>query len=252
MKWKKLTFCLMIAIVLLLGTSIAMSADYGDKVIGLSAEVTVDAFDFDPDTTVDTAFGYNAGRIRKDNKIINVAGGTVDLTDDSRNYIEVGPTGAVSANATGFTKGSIPLYVVYVASEDIKTPIDKRAFLLANTVAPILDNSTTAETTVVITSADYGKTMLFTYAGAVAVTLPANGATAGSWFRCINASSDTTAPTYSAATADTLITFNNAEADSVTYGTGHRIGSCVMFISNGSFWVAINESGSNTMTVTDA
>jgi len=106
--------------------------------------------------------------------------------------------------------------------------------------------------TLTVDSTYYGKTIFFTYAGAVAVTLPAVNAAAGSWFRCINANSDTTAPTYATPAADTLITFNNATADSVTYGTGHRIGSCVKFISNGSFWIAINESANCTMTITDA
>lgn len=112
------------------------------------------------------------------------------------------------------------------------------------------DARTTATET--ITSADYGETIFFTYAGAVAVTLPAAGATAGSWFRCVNANSDTTAPTYATPVSDNLITFNNATADSVTFEAGHRIGSSVLFISNGSFWIAINENGSCTMTVTDA
>jgi len=98
--------------------------------------------------------------------------------------------------------------------------------------------------------ADYGKTLYFTYAGAVTVTLPGNGAPAGSWFRCVNANSDTTAPTYAAATADTLIAPNDAQADSVTFATGHRIGSCVRFQSNGSYWVAVNESTGCTMTIT--
>ncbi|HUV38610.1 MAG TPA: hypothetical protein VMY39_03310, partial [Planctomycetota bacterium] len=103
-----------------------------------------------------------------------------------------------------------------------------------------------------IDSTNYGTTIFYTQAGAVAVTLPAAGEGAGSWFRCVNANSDTTAPTYTTPVADNLVAFNNATADSVTFGTGHRIGSSVLFISNGSFWVAINENGACTMTVTDA
>jgi hypothetical protein len=124
----------------------------------------------------------------------------------------------------------------------------------ASTLTGALTSLVTATETVsgatdTITSANYGTTIFYTQAGGVTVTLPANGAAIGSWFRCINANSDTTAPTYTAATVDTLITFNDAQADSVTFGSGHRIGSSVIFISNGTYWVAINESGSNTMTV---
>lgn len=103
-------------------------------------------------------------------------------------------------------------------------------------------------TTLTVTSAHYGKTLLINTNAAVAVTLPANGAAAGSWLDVIIIGSDACAPTVSAATADTLIAPNDAAADSVTYGTGHRIGAAVRFISTGAVWVAIN-IGSTTMTV---
>ncbi len=99
------------------------------------------------------------------------------------------------------------------------------------------------------TAADYGKVIMLSYAGAVAVTLPANGAPAGSWIDFIVIGSNDCAPTISAATADTLITVNDATADSVTYATGHRIGAHCRVISTGTYWVAINV-GSTTMTVT--
>jgi hypothetical protein len=104
-------------------------------------------------------------------------------------------------------------------------------------------------TTVAVTSAHYGKTLLINTNAAVAITLPANGAAAGSWLDVIVIGSDDCVPTIAAATADTLITANDAAADSVTFGTGHRIGAACRFISTGSFWVAIN-IGSTTMTVT--
>jgi predicted type IV restriction endonuclease len=61
--------------------------------------------------------------------------------------------------------------------------------------------------------------------------------------------SDTAAVTVAAATADTLITVNDAQADSVTYASGQRIGACLKVISNGTYWIVVNE-GSTTMTVT--
>src|SRR3990167_4423571 len=111
------------------------------------------------------------------------------------------------------------------------------------------DTVADATATRVCTSADYGKTLLLSYEGAVAVTLPANGAPAGSQIDFINIGSDTCAPTVSAATVDTLITVNDQAADSVTYGSGHRIGSHLRVISTGTYWVAVN-LGSTTMTVT--
>jgi hypothetical protein len=101
-----------------------------------------------------------------------------------------------------------------------------------------------------VTTEDFGKMLSFTYAGAVAVTLPANtSATLGAQFWCVNYTSDTVAPTYSAATADTLITFNDAAADSITFGSGHRIGSLVWFFGTGSAWVGVVLSVGHTVTI---
>ena len=137
------------------------------------------------------------------------------------------------------TEKAIVVGTGWDAGLDIQSP----STLAYKTV--VLD--TTAER--VCTSADYGKTIMLSYAGAVAVTLPANGATGGAWIDFIVIGADTCAPTIAAATADTLITFNDATADSVTFGTGHRIGAYVRVISTGTYWVAIN-MGSHTMTVT--
>jgi len=98
----------------------------------------------------------------------------------------------------------------------------------------------------------YGKTVFLTHADDVAVTLPNNGAAAGSWVEFILAGDDSLAVTFSPQSADTLIAPNNATADSVTFGAGHRISATVRFVSNGSYWIAINENAGCTMTVTDA
>lgn len=97
----------------------------------------------------------------------------------------------------------------------------------------------------------YGKVIFLSGATTANLTLPANGAPPGSVMTFINVGTDSCAPTFVAATADTLITVNDAAADSVTFGTGHRIGSMVQFISTGTYWVAIN-IGSTTMTVATA
>ena len=108
-----------------------------------------------------------------------------------------------------------------------------------------------AASTYTVVALDYGTTIFFTYAGGVAVTLPAAGAIAGTSFRLVNANSNTTAVTASTPVADNLIAFNNATADSVTHATGERIASSVLYISNGTYWVAINQNGACAMTVTD-
>jgi len=117
--------------------------------------------------------------------------------------------------------------------------------LQARRVDAILETSAAR----VCTAADYGKTIFLSYAGAVAITLPANGALLGSQIDFIVIGSDSCAPTIAAATADTLITVADAAADSVTYGTGHRIGAHCRVVSTGTYWVAVNV-GSTTMDVT--
>lgn len=102
------------------------------------------------------------------------------------------------------------------------------------------------------TSEDYGKVIFLSYGGAVAVTLPANGAPPGATLEFIVIGTDDCAPTVSAAVVNTLITVNNkTTADSVTYATGHRIGAYLLCISTGTYWVAVN-MGSTTMTVNTA
>lgn len=116
-------------------------------------------------------------------------------------------------------------------------------------VAPKM--SVVAETgdTLVLTAATHGgKIVAVSSAGACAITLPANDTTAGTFIDVMVVGTDSTAPTISAAVADSLIAPNDAEADSVTFGSGHRIGAYVRFIATGAAWVAVN-LGSTTMTV---
>lgn len=101
-----------------------------------------------------------------------------------------------------------------------------------------------------LANTDYGKTFNCPGKAAQVVNLPANGAPAGLWFRFIGTGDNNYAPVFTAATADTLIGPNDADLDSVTYGSGHRIGFCLKLISNGTYWVAINE-GSTTITGND-
>ena len=97
----------------------------------------------------------------------------------------------------------------------------------------------------VCTSDDYGKTIICSNGGDVAITLPANGAAAGSWIRFIRTVAKDLVVT--AATADTLIAPGDAAAKAVVFSD--QLGAQCRVISNGSVWIAINESDL-TMTVT--
>jgi len=84
------------------------------------------------------------------------------------------------------------------------------------------------------------------------ITLPANGAAAGSKIDVMLGanSTDSTAVTIAAATVDTLVGPNDQDLDSVTWGSSHRIGAWAKFISDGSFWHVLNLGGT-TMTYND-
>jgi hypothetical protein len=85
---------------------------------------------YDEGTHTGLDFSYGAGLVRDDNIISTTNAGTVTLTDDSTNYIEVDPSsGVVSANTTGFTEGKIPLYEAVTVSGEITVITDRRAYL---------------------------------------------------------------------------------------------------------------------------
>ncbi len=109
-----------------------------------------------------------------------------------------------------------------------------------------------------LTSADYGKTIFVTASDPNEIctyTLPANGAAAGSWFRCVVTTATSVYMTmkFQAATASSLIAPGNNAASYITFqnysGSINMTGATVIFISNGTYWVAINESTGLTMVV---
>jgi hypothetical protein len=132
------------------------------------------------------------------------------------------------------------------------TTITGTAAVTGAVTAPVV--ATVSNATDTITAGEfagyYGKTVFLTKAdGAIAIAMAADGVAAGTWVRFIisgaNHASDVV---FTSETADTLITFNDIAADSVTFGAGHRTGAKILFISDGTSWIAINESN-NTMTV---
>jgi hypothetical protein len=98
--------------------------------VGALAEGSLIHDPYDEGTHTGLDFSYGAGLVRDDNIISTTNAGTVTLTDDSTNYIEVDPSsGVVSANTTGFTERKIPLYEAVTVSGEITVITDRRAYL---------------------------------------------------------------------------------------------------------------------------
>lgn len=78
-------------------------------------------------------FGYYGGTIVSDNKVAALADGTILLTDNATNYIEVyidaSNVGQIVANTTGFTSGRMPLFKVITATGTISTVTDYRTWV---------------------------------------------------------------------------------------------------------------------------
>ena len=87
-----------------------------------------ETFAVDSATTTGLTWGYTAGTVRFDNTITTVAAGTVSLTDNATNYVEVASDGTVSRNTTGFTSGRIPIRQIITASGAQTTSTDKRSW----------------------------------------------------------------------------------------------------------------------------
>lgn len=177
---------------------------------------------------------------------LTVAGAlTVGTTIDGDSITVDAGAGLDTQEAGALVVGAATATSLTLGASDITTAV------AGPLTAPRLTTVADATATRICTAADYGKLIMISSNAAVAVTLPANGAAAGSWIDFMVIGNDSCAPTVAAATADTLITLNSADSDSVTFGSGHRIGAYLRCISNGSFWLAINLSQA-TMTVNDS
>ena len=77
-----------------------------------------------------------AGRLRNDNIIVNVSAGSLSITDNTTNYVEVSAGGTLSTNTSGFTSGMIPLAAVVTVSGAITAITDKRTWMPALTIGP--------------------------------------------------------------------------------------------------------------------
>jgi hypothetical protein len=103
----------------------ALAEVYTDHAAALTMSAV---FDENTATTTGLTWGYKGGQFRNDNTITTVTAGTVSLTDDTTNYIEVASNGTVYVVAGSFTAGRIPIRTVVTASGVQTTSTDKRAW----------------------------------------------------------------------------------------------------------------------------
>ncbi len=80
-------------------------------------------------TTSGLTYGYQAGFIRADAVTTSVAAGTIALTANTTNYVEITGAGSVSTNTTGFTSGRYPMCTVLTGASTITTITDKRGVI---------------------------------------------------------------------------------------------------------------------------
>lgn len=88
-------------------------------------------FLWNPATSSGLTFGFRGGRLHymKGGAPVEIAAGTVVLSDNTTNYVEYDPvTETVVKNTSGFTDGRLPLYTVITASGafDAEDVTDKR------------------------------------------------------------------------------------------------------------------------------
>lgn len=127
--------------------------------------------------------------------------------------------------------------------------VDLTSTLSGAVQAKVLLTAASTSNALTVDATYYGKTLFWSPTDTAAITLPAAGAAAGSWFKAICLTDQTTS--YTAAVADTLITRGNTTADGVTFSTAsNKIGSAAFLISNGTYWTLTNASDC-TMTIVD-
>jgi len=117
-----------------------------------STRTLAEIFDENSATTTGLTWGYKPGSYRVDATVTTVVAGTIGLTDDATNYVEIDPSdGNVKKNTTAFTTGRIPLRQVTTSSGIQTVSTDKRAFFSREATASattrgIVELATDAET----------------------------------------------------------------------------------------------------------
>ena len=111
-------------------------------------------------------WGYYGGYMVVDGVLTSISDGTVSLTASNTNYIEATRAGVVSANTTGFTAGSIPLYSAVADGTTVTSYIDYRALPVSgNYVAGKLAKSMASDANVTLTAAEARNNILVMTSG---------------------------------------------------------------------------------------
>ena len=94
-------------------------------------------------------WGFYGGTISVDGVLTQVylsSSNTITLTASTTNYVEATRAGVVSKNTTGFTPGSIPLYLIVVGASTVTSYVDYRAW--------VQPQDMTSKASVTLTTAD--------------------------------------------------------------------------------------------------
>lgn len=122
-------------------------------------------------------WGYYGGRILVDGVLTTIANGTVALTTATTNYVEATRAGVVSANTTGFTAGSIPLYTIVAGASTVTSYTDERTWVTHQYITHNVGVTvTTADVTLTAAQARAGYiTASGTLTGNRSIIVPNNG-----------------------------------------------------------------------------
>ncbi len=112
----------------------------------VSAVALSDIFNENPSTITGLTWGYTAGTLRLNESIVSVEAGTIGLTDDATNYVQLKNDGTMTKNTTGFTSGYLPIRQIVCADEAQGTSTDKRCFFPLYAVPLPVDEGGTGQT----------------------------------------------------------------------------------------------------------
>jgi hypothetical protein len=94
----------------------------------IGSRTIANGFEEDSATTTGLTWGYQLGAIRDGNTVTDVVAGTIALSDDTVNYIQINESGTISKNTTGFTPDKVPLRQITTASGAQTVSTDKRCW----------------------------------------------------------------------------------------------------------------------------
>jgi hypothetical protein len=192
-----------------------------------TTKTLAETFDENPATTTGLVWGYKGGLFRLDSTVTTVAAGTIALTDDATNYIEIDPSdGLVKKNTTSFTSGRIPIRTVLTASGSQTTSTDKRAWFTqvagaTETTSGTVELATDAET-ITGTATDRVVTPANIVARAASVSTIATDPAWAAAGDLVQGTGNDTAAVLSLGAANLPLRVN-AAATSIEYSVGSKI-----------------------------